>query len=139
MLESALRAASVVLIVITTDFLRSKYCLEELHWTCDEMQRRNSRAQQPQQRASPFMLVPIFYHDQDPIVGFGVDRFKQRTLTNLLHQHHAAASRTERAQWLDALLGLAKTTGIRQNTIGRYGFMLDLRVTTASIWSAPGI
>ena len=120
-MESALRGASVVLVVITTDFLRSRYCLEELHWACDEMQRRGSQAQQGQQPAEPLMLVPIFYHDQYPIVGFGIDSLQQGTLSKLLRQHHAAASAADRAQWLDALLGLAKRTGIRQNSTARCG------------------
>ena len=43
-MESALRGAAVVLVVVTKDFLRSKFCLDELHWACDEMQRRSQQA-----------------------------------------------------------------------------------------------
>ena len=118
-MESALRGASVVLVVVTTDFLRSKFCLKELYWACDEMQQRSSQAQQGQQPARPYMLVPIFYHDQDPSVGFGVDSLQQNALHQLLRQHHAVASAADRAQWLDALLSLQGQTGIRQDSSAR--------------------
>ena len=118
-MESALRGANVVLVVVTTDFLRSKFCLEELHWACDEMQRRSSQTQQPQQRTSPFMLVPIFYHDQDPLIGFGVAELKQSTLPELLRRHHAAASTADHTQWLNALLSLEGQTGFRQDSVAR--------------------
>ena len=120
-MESALRGASVVLVVVTTDFLRSKFCLEELYWACDEMQRRSSQAQQGQQPAGPYMLVPIFYHDLDPIIGYGVDSLQQNTLHQLLRQHHAVASAADRAQWLGALLSLQGQTGIRQDSTPRCG------------------
>ena len=118
-MESALRGANVVIVVITTDFLRSKFCLEELQWACDELKQRSSQAHQGQQPAGPCMLVPIFYHDQDPIVGFGVDSLQQNTLHQLLRQHHAVASAADRAQWLDALLSLQGQAGIRQDSAAR--------------------
>jgi hypothetical protein len=112
-MQTALRGASVVLVIVTADFLRSKYCLEELHWACDELQRRS------QQPAGTLTIIPVFYHDQDPIVGFGVDSLKRDALHKLLREHHAAASTAERAQWLDALMVLAKRSGIRQDSTGR--------------------
>ena len=117
-LESALRGASVVLVVVTTDFIRSKNCLEELHWACDEMQRRSWQAQQGQQSAKALALVPIFYHDQDLKVGFGVDHdsFQRGPLQKLLRQHHAGASPADTARWLEALMVLRKRTGIRQDS-----------------------
>ena len=130
-MESALRGASVVLVVVTTDFLRSKFCLEELYWACNEMQRRSSQAQQVQQPADPYMLVPIFYHDQDPIVGFGVDSLRAKTLNQLLRQHHAVASAADRAQWLDALLSLQGQTGVRQDSTAR--------CAVNSLDAAPGL
>ena len=118
-MEAALRGANVVLVIITTDFLRSQYCLEELHWACEEMQRRSSQTQQGQQPAEPFMLVPVFYHDLDPIIGYGVDSLQQNTLTKLLRQHHTAASPAGHAQWINALLSLKERTGIRQDSTAR--------------------
>ncbi len=114
-----MRGASVVLVVVTTDFLRSKFCLEELHWACDEMQRRGNQTQQGQKQADPFMLVPVFYQDQDPLIGFGVDKLQMDSLTKLLRQRHAAASAAHRAQWLDALLVLKQRTGVRQDSTVR--------------------
>ncbi len=114
-----MRGASVVLVVITTDFLRSKTCLEELQCACVEMQRRNGQTQQGQQPADPFMLVPVFYQDQDPIIGFGVDSLQQGVLTKLLRRHHAAASTADRSQWVNALLSLKQRTGVRQNSAAR--------------------
>jgi hypothetical protein len=115
-MESALRAASVVLVIVTTDFLRSKHCLEELHWACDQMQRQSQQAQQGQQSAGALVLVPIFYHDQDPTIGLGVDSFQRGTIRKLLQQHHAAASTAQRTRWLDALMLLPKRAGIRQDS-----------------------
>ena len=115
-MEAALRGASVVLFVVTTDFLRRKYCLEELLWACDEMQRRSQQAQQGQQPVGALKLIPIFYHDQDPVVGFGVDKFEKRLLQQLLQEDHAAASTADREQWLDALMRLDVRTGIRQDS-----------------------
>ena len=108
-MEHALRGASAVLVIMTRDFLRSKYCLEELRWACDQMQRGRQ----------PLSIIPIFYHDQDPRVGFGVNAFERSALTELLRQQHAAASDRQRTQWLEALLLLAKRTGIRQDSTGR--------------------
>ena len=130
-MEHALRGASAVLVIMTRDFLRSKYCLEELQWACDEMQ----RGRQP---ARPLMIVPVFYHDQDAIIGFGVDCVERSALTELLCQHHAAASGKDRTQWLEALLSLAKWTGIRQDSVGRCGPGVDwerieLHIGTASM------
>ena len=121
-MEIALRGASIVLVVVTRDFMRSKHCLDELHWACDEMQRRSQQVQQGQQPAVALMLVPVFYHDQDEIIGFGVDRFERKKLHDLLCKHHNAdsgCSTADRAQWLDALMILAKRTGIRQDSMAR--------------------
>ena len=118
-MESALRGASIVLVVVTKQFLRSKYCLQELHWACEEMQRQSQQAQHDEQSVRALKLIPIFYHDQDPAIGFGVDSLQRSGLHKLLRQHHAAATTADREQWLDALIALAKRTGIRQDSTGR--------------------
>ena len=115
---------------MTRNFLRSKHCLEELQWACDEMQQRGRQAQQGRGPAPALVLVPIFYHHLDPVVGFGVDRFKCGALTGLLDEQHAAASEKDRAQWLQALLLLAKRTGIRQDSTGRWVLALAGRAQT---------
>ena len=120
-MEAALRGANVVIVIVTADFLRGRYCLEELQWACDEAQRRRRHPQPGQEPAGPFPLIPIFYHDQDHIIGLGVDSMQRNTLQKLLRQHHAAASAANRAAWLDALLVLAKKTGLRQDSTGRCG------------------
>ena len=118
-MEAALRGASVVLVVVTTDFLCSRFCLEELQWACDEMQPSSQQAQHGQRTAGAPALVPIFYHDQDPSIGFGVDNLRRETLHKILRQRHAAASVDERTHWVEALLLLAMQTGIRQDSTGR--------------------
>jgi hypothetical protein len=120
-MELALRGASVVLVVVTTNFVRSKFCLQELHWALDETQRRSQQAQQGWQPLGPLEVVPIFYHDQDPTVGFGVNSFKRSALQLMMDEHHAAASSAERAPWLDALMVLSERKGIRQDSVGRCG------------------
>ena len=118
-MEAALRGASVVLFVVTKNFLRSKFCLQELQWACDHMQRQRQQAQQGQQDTGALTLVPIFYHDQDSAYGFGIDSFQRGKLDDLLREYHAAVSPAVRAPWLDALLILSKRTGIRQDSTGR--------------------
>ena len=110
-MEQALRGASAVLVIMTRDFLRSSYCLEELQWACDETQRNR-------QSARPLAIVPIFYHEEDPGIGFGVDCLERNALTELLRQQHAAASEQARGLWLEALLLLSNLTGIRQDSTG---------------------
>ena len=117
-MQSALRGASTVLVIVTANFLCSKFCLKELHWACAEM-RTSQLAPQGKQPAGVLQLVPIFYHDQDELIGFGVDKFERSALQELLRQHHAAASDVDRRQWLDALMDLKLRTGIRQDTTGR--------------------
>ena len=118
-MESALRCASAVLVIVTTNFLRSKFCLEELRWACDELQQWRQHAPQGQQRVAAPKIIPLFYHDQDPDTGFGVDNFERSKLQKLLRQHHAAVSKAARTQWLDALMALAEHTGIRQDSVKR--------------------
>lgn len=116
---SALRGASAVLVIVTTQFLRSKHCLEELRGACDELQRQSQRAQQGRQSPAILQLIPIFYHDQDPGIGFGVDSLQRSRVQELLLEHHAAASTTDRAHWLSDLMSLAKRTGIRHDSTAR--------------------
>ena len=123
-METALRGASVVLVVITTDFLRSKFCLQELCWACDELQRRSRHPSFGQSSAVDYVLVPVFYHDQDAAMGFGIDGFDRSKLQPLLLLNHATASADERAQWLDALMTLKLRTGIRQDSNGRCSLLL---------------
>ena len=120
-LESALRGAKVVLVIVTANLLRSKHCLQQLHWACDEQQRRRKQMQDGQHHTGAFSLLPVFYHDMDPAIGVGVNSYRASTLHEQLGKHHATASTAERALWLEALLHLPQLVGIRQDLTDRCG------------------
>jgi hypothetical protein len=118
-MESALRTASVVLLVITRDFMRSRYCMEELGWACDELKRQSQPQQRPPGAALPLIIAPIFYHEQDPVVGFGVDAFSEAAIRRQW-QHLSTATNAESSQWVKNLLRIKQQTGIRQDSAARY-------------------
>jgi TIR domain len=89
-MEAALRSCSIVVIVLTPDFVRSDYCMGELHWALHPNQQHPAQLQQPaaaatsqpaagstpqrtsvlqqtpQQRSKePPSLLPVFYHTSD--------------------------------------------------------------------------
>ena len=86
-MESALRGCSIVVAVLTADFLRSSYCMQELHWALHSAQPHpvqpgNPSARQPaagsatqqlpdtkqtEQQCSrePPLVLPVFYHTSD--------------------------------------------------------------------------
>jgi TIR domain len=54
-MEAALRSCSIVVVVLTSDFVRSAYCMEELHWALHPAQPHPT---QPRQSAGPATLQP---------------------------------------------------------------------------------
>jgi TIR domain len=92
-MEAALRSCSIVVIVLTADFVRSEYCMKELHWALHPTQPHPSQLQQAagparlqpaaggshqqdafshqaiQQRGKqPPLLLPVLYHNSDMTV-----------------------------------------------------------------------
>jgi TIR domain len=86
-MEAALHSCSIVVVVLTPDFLRSSYCMDELHWALHPAQPHpqllrksaeliiqqsaaGSTAQQPgpqhhsttQRGRDPPLVVPVFHH-----------------------------------------------------------------------------
>ena len=86
-MEAAVRGCSIVVVVLTPDYLCSAYCLEELHWALHPAQPHpvqpgKPSARQPaagstaehlpdrhqatQQRSrQPPLVLPVFYHTSD--------------------------------------------------------------------------
>ncbi len=121
-METALRTASVVVAVITKDFLRSKCCLRELVWACDEHRRPQQEGQQP------LGILPVFYRSREADIGFGPDRFKDApALRRQLDMYHGDAGEAEREDWLHALLFVSTQTGARQDSVGRRARVLVWR------------
>ena len=148
--EVMLRNAKGVLFFITTDFVRSKYCLDALRWAWDEQD--NWRAVERQRYSGCFSwdgyseLVPVYYNNQNSTADTGNDSFQdnslhallwqqhytnsegyrvwQSQLDELLRQHHPAASDIDREQWNEDLVSLSysysEERGVRQDA-GRCG------------------
>ena len=55
-MEAALRSCSIVVIVLTPDFVRSSFCMRELHWALHPSEPHPAQLQQP---AGPAMLQPM--------------------------------------------------------------------------------
>lgn len=120
-MESALRTASVVLVIVTRDFIRSRYCLEELNWAFEGQQRQAQPQHSSVGTSRAPIVAPLFYHDQDRAMGFGVDAFHETALRSLLWQRHWWTSTSiERTRWLRSLLLLKEQAGIRQDSAPRY-------------------
>ena len=84
-MEAAVRSCSIVVFVLTTDFVRSSYCMRELRWAlhaaqpqlqkpgamltqsaADSASRQGAVAAQTTQRGSKQPgLLPVFYHTSD--------------------------------------------------------------------------
>jgi TIR domain len=138
-MEAALRGCSIVVIVLTSDFVRSAYCMKELHWALhpDEphpaqlQQSAGSATQQPaaggapqqdvllhqatQQRSKqPPLLLPVFYQTSD-----------MEALQQQLQQHTAAeahkrgASTAELQQAHTDLAAVYEFTGNRLDSQGK--------------------
>jgi TIR domain len=85
-MEAAVRSCSIVVFVLTRDFVHSSYCLRELRWALDAaqshpVQLQQSASLQPaadstpqqealsrrstQQRSKQPLLLPVFYHTSE--------------------------------------------------------------------------
>ncbi len=114
---SALRSASVVLVIVTADFVRSTGCLEQLRQTYDQIERRRQQDEQGQQSVRDLTLVPLFCCGPAPAAGSSI--LDMSAINDLLCQRYAMASEAERTQWLDDLTDLAQQPGIRQSSTER--------------------
>ena len=113
-IHAALRTAIVVVAVITEPFVRSRSCLDELAWACQQ------RKRQLDQGLKPLAILPVFYRDLDPKIGFGPDRCRDTAaVRRTLQEHHMGAREDEHEQWREALQLISTLTGLRQNSFGR--------------------
>jgi TIR domain len=80
-MESALRSCSIVVAVLTADFVRSKYCMQELHWalhlkqphrllqqehaSTDAVQPAQQKQNADQRSPLPPLLMPVFHGTSD--------------------------------------------------------------------------
>ena len=109
---STLRSASIVLVIITADFMRSTDCLDDLRQACDEMQRQRQQDEQGHRTATTGLtLVPLFYRWPAPAAE------SSAISVSIIGGNYAAASKADRAQWLDDLVLLGEQPGIKQSSV----------------------
>jgi len=72
-MRAACQHAKLVIIVVTREFLRSSYCMDELRWALE--QRRSSPQQLP-------MILPVLYPSGN-VRGYTRTQLKDMTFTNL--------------------------------------------------------
>jgi TIR domain len=136
-MEAALRTCSIVVVVLTPDFLRSSYCMDELHWALDPhkphrpLQQKFAKddpgadvdavsaaagVQQPGQPCTvqrggskPPLLIPVF-HQTSSITAL------QRQMAGQI----AAAPEAEKArQFSEDLAAACRLNGDRPNSYGK--------------------
>ena len=132
-MEAALRSCSIVVFVLTHDFLRSSYCMEELHWalhpteshpplheSAAEHAAAGSTACQPAhsprvtvQRSKEPVLLPVFYHTSNIA---GLQQEMQRLIDESVSSGQPSAVLQQGGVDLAAL---CKITGIREDSQGK--------------------
>ena len=127
-MEATLRSCSIVVVVLTPDYLRSSYCLQELHWALHPCQPQQQQAaadgvlQQPhwsqsttQRSREPPVVLPVFYHTSD--IG-ALQQEVQRQLA-ASHCRSAPLAELERLQQASTdLAALCRLTGDRPDSHG---------------------
>jgi TIR domain len=128
-MEAAVRSCSIVVFVLTLDFVRSTYCMEELHWALhasqlqqepgavpvrsatDTASRQGAVAAQTRQQGSKQPgLLPVFYHISD------IDALQQDVERQIAEAHENGTLQAELPQLQQAgedLSALYGFTGIR--------------------------
>lgn len=110
-MQAALRAAHVVVFIMSTNFVGSAYCMEELGWAL-EQRRLQEEAGDP----APLVLLPVFYHGAEADVGVTAGdlhaaQSQGSRIDRLLQQAHPGGDMARMASHLAALAGM---TGPRQ-------------------------
>jgi TIR domain len=132
-MEAALRSCSFVVFVLTPDFLRSSYCMEELHWalhpteshpplheSASKQAAAGSAAHQPArlqrvtvQRSKELVLLPVFYHTSN-IPGL------QQQMQRLIDEAKSSGAPLADLQQAGIdLAALCRITGIREDSQGK--------------------
>ena len=134
-MEATLRSCSIVAVVLTTDFVRSTYCLQELHWALQSSQLHPAQplpsepaavrsaagsAPQPapdmQQQAGgqgsrkPCMLLPVFYGISD------ISTLQQEVQRLMGEARDSGAPLHELQQAGADLASVCGITGVRQDS-----------------------
>ncbi|KAK9803566.1 hypothetical protein WJX72_000642 [[Myrmecia] bisecta] len=97
--QAAVRSAEIFICLLTPDFLRKRWTMQELRWALDQQK-------QPQQ-GRPLVIMPLFY-------GIDVDELKGHEA--LLQQHHPDHWR----QYADDLSVIGRITGLRKEAGDRF-------------------
>ena len=133
-MEAALRSCSIVVVVLTPDYLRSSYCMAELHWALHPEQphppllhkstglatRRaaaGTATRQPEERLQsttqrskePPALLPVFYHTSDVD---GLQQEMQRQVADARRRSALVAEQKRLQQASTDLAALCRITGI---------------------------
>ena len=140
--EAALRSCSIVVVVLTPDYLRSFYCMAELHWALHPAQPHPPQLQktagpamqqaaagtatrQPEDRLQsttqrsqePPVLLPVFYRTSDVD---GLQQGMQRQVADARRRGAPVAVQKLLQQATTDLAALCRITGIRmwQRSLG---------------------
>ncbi|KAK9811841.1 hypothetical protein WJX72_011067 [[Myrmecia] bisecta] len=95
-MEGAVRSAQIFICVLTPDYLRKRWTMQELRWALDQQQ-------QPQQ-GRQLIIMPLFY-------GIDVDELKGHEA--LLQQHHP----DHWQQYAADLAAVGRTMGLRKDVV----------------------
>lgn len=140
-MEAALRSCSIVVVVLTPDFVRSTYCMRELHWALHPAEPHPAQLQQPaapamlqpaadsahektsvlqqttQQRSKqPPLLLPVFYQASD--TG-AMQQEIQRQIADA-YKNHASPAELQRLQQASSdLAAVSRITGNRLDSQGK--------------------
>jgi TIR domain len=140
-MEAALRSCSIVMVVLTLDFVRSSYCMEELHWALHPTQQHpaqlptsaapatlqpaagtamqlEAQLHHPAQQCSkqPLLLLPVFYHTSDLEA---LQQDVQRQLAKAGGGGTSAAELQRLQQATKDLAALCRYTGNRLDSQGK--------------------
>lgn len=140
-MEAALRSCGIVVVVLTPDYLKSSYCMEELRWALNPLQphppllqksagpalqqqaagstpgpqaqRQHSTTQRDQE---PPLVLPVFYHTSN------IDALQQQVQQQLADARESGAPSAAQQQLQQASTSLAavcRLTGDRLDSHGK--------------------
>ena len=127
-MEATLRSCSIVVIVLTPDYVHSSYCLQELHWALHPRQPHPQQAaaggplQHPgqwtttQHGSEPPLVLPVFYHTSN------IGHLQHEVQQQLAAAYNSSAPLTvlKRLQQASAdLAAICKLTGDRLDSHGK--------------------
>jgi TIR domain len=139
-MEAALRSCSIVVVVLTPDYLQSSYCMEELHWALHPLQlhpplkksaaepalqqlaagstpKASAQLQQSttQRDKEPPLVLPVFYHTSR------IEALQQEVQQQLADADQSGAPSAARQRLQQASADLAEVCRISGDRLDSHG------------------